>query len=70
MIFVTLRAECITRDSVLPVTCNADSSEECLPRDQMEVIGRHNTPAALPPDKSPSTHSTGRWVGDSANLGG
>jgi len=54
MTFVILRAECIRRDSVLPVTFNADTSEEYLPLDQMGVNGRHNTPAALPPGKSPS----------------
>jgi len=70
MTFVTLHAEYITRDSVLPVTCNADTSEECLPRGQIGVSGRHNTPAALPQGKSPSTHCTERWVDDSADLGG
>jgi hypothetical protein len=68
MTFVILRAECITRDSVLLVTFIADTSEEYLPRDQMGVSGRNNTPAALPPGKSPSTHYTGRWVGYRADL--
>jgi len=70
MTFVALRAECITRDSVLPITCNAGTSEECLPGDQMGIGGRHSTSAALPPGKSPGAHCTGRWVGDRADLGG
>ena len=69
MKLVTLRAEFITRISVLPVTYNTGTSEECLLRDHMGFNGRHNTPVYLPPGKSPSTHSTGRWVGDRADLG-
>jgi hypothetical protein len=34
----------------------------------MEMSARPHAPAALPPGKSPGTHSVGGWVGPSAGL--